>query len=457
MRPHRPLLLLLTALAALACDGDPARPNLLLVTVDTLRADALACYGGRRDVGVELCALFDAGLRYRWAFSAAPYTAPSIASMLTSRYPVHHGVTQTVTSYLGDDQISVAELLLGAGYQPAAFISNPVLERRRNLGQGFEVYDQQMTRRERNRPRYVEREAQATTDAALAWAQVGLREPWFVWVHFQDPHGPYDPPEARPRRDPPGATHLRVLEDHSGRGGIPAYQVLPQTFTERAYTERYRDEIRYLDPHIARLVTGLEALGAPPAILLTSDHGESFGEDDFWFAHGHSVGLDQIRVPLLFRPPQRVAGRVVEEPVTLLDVAPTLLSLAGIPIPAEFLGSPLPRESPGEDRPLFAEHGRQAAVVFGGRVFSRDRATIAGRREQELGNKMPALPARFARLGADDALPAYEAPGDDETQHRVEAMLDSFLDGTVKQPTLHRGQVSDDVRERMRALGYVDE
>ena len=415
----RRLLPALTAAGcALGCAGGELPPNLLLVSVDTLRADRLVCYGGA--AGPGLCGLFDAGTRYRWAFSSASVTAPAIASLLTSRYPADHGVAQVMRSRLPDAAVTVAERLRASGYATAAFVSNPVLDRARNFGQGFEVYDDQMTRRERNRPRLRERDAAATSDAALGWARFAAREPWFLWVHYQDPHGPYEPPGAAPGRDPPGAPRLPVLGDPSGRSGIPDYQALPGLFTAPAYEARYLAEVRFLDRHFVRLVRALDALGRPPTVLLTADHGEAFGEDDYWFAHGHSLGLDQIRVPLLLRDPRATEPRVVEAPVSLVDVAPTLLALAGVESPDAFQGRVLPGVATGrsgaaaEQRTLFADHPHRSAVIRGRRYHARDRAP-ATRGGPPRDGDPPPLPAREARLGPHDALPRYRSPSRDES------------------------------------------
>jgi len=115
---------------------------------------------------------------------------------------------------------------------------------------------------------------------------------------------------------------LAVLEnDHSGLGGIPSYQALPGLFTREAYERRYTDEIRYLDGHVKRLVEGLDALGDPPAVLLTADHGEALGEDDYYFAHGEYLYQHQINVPLILKAPGLAAARV-KEPVALVDLLP---------------------------------------------------------------------------------------------------------------------------------------
>jgi arylsulfatase A-like enzyme len=444
-------------LALAGCAEPEVPPNLLLVTVDTLRADRLACYGGEADVGVAICALADGGTRFEWAIAAAPYTAPSVASILTSAYPAYHGVSQSALSYLRDTEVTLAEVLRAAGYQTAAFVSNPVIDRSRSLDQGFDVYDQRMRQRERNRPHYVERVGRDTTDAALAWAQVTARPPWFLWVHYQDPHGPYEPPGAAPGADDPTAARLPVNRTHSGHGGIPAYQALPGLFTAPAYERRYGEEIRYLDPHVRRLVEGLDALGDPPAVLLTSDHGEAFGEDDFWFAHGHSVGLDQIRVPLLWRPPRPRAPEVVTEPVSLLDVAPTLLRVAGLEAPEAFQGRPLPVPEAGGGktgaRRIFSEHVHRLAVIDGDRYYARDRRPVgAGERDRTSGGRFVALPRRSARLGGDGALPPYtpgEVPG-------LEAEIAGYLEATRSLRSARRSELPEGRREALRALGYLE-
>jgi arylsulfatase A-like enzyme len=445
------------------CAREPAGPpNLLLITVDTLRADRLACYGGQPDVGTEICALAERGTRFHWAIAPAPYTAPSVASVLTSQYPGYHGVSQSAVSYLRNETLTVAEVLSAAGYSTAAFISNPVLDKGRNFGQGFEVYDQRMTRHERNRPTHTERDAETTTDATLAWMQVSAPPLWFIWVHFQDPHGPYEPPDSPAARDDPNGKRLEVQSDHSGLGGIPAYQALPGLFTTAAYERRYLDEVRYLDAQVKRLVDGLDALGDPPAVLLTADHGEAFGEDGFYFAHGHSVALDQIRIPLLWRPPRPGPAAVEAAPVSLLDVAPTLVQLAGLEIPAQFEGRPLPLARAGRRpaqglRPIFSEHSHRAAVVAGDRYYARDRRPIPpGARDRISGGQLVPLPSRTARFPVEGPLPAYAPAAPNRSSEPLEAALARFLEATRDNRGATRSDLPDGEQERLRALGYLE-
>jgi arylsulfatase A-like enzyme len=320
-----------------------------------------------------------------------------------------------------------------------------------------------MPRRERTRPGYRERTARDTTDAALAWVEE-VPEPWFVWVHYQDPHGPYDPPGAPPARDRPGDPALPLLDDDSGAGGIPAYQELAGVRTHEAYEARYVAEIRYLDGELGRLVRGLDAAGRPPLVVATADHGEAFGEDGFFFAHGHSVGLDQIRVPLWVRPIEPAPARVVETPVSLVDVGPTLLRAAGVS-PERLPGSEgraLPGQGAVADagRPVFAEHGRQAAVALGARYFARDRSpgATAGPDGRPWGRKAPALPARTAALPSDGPPSGYQDPDDADAREgarNLEPLLAGFLTGGSLRPA-DRLEVPEQTRESLRALGYEE-
>ena len=437
------------------------RPNLLLITVDTLRADRLACYGGEAGVGRALCGIGEGGIRYRWALSPAPSTAPAIASLLTSQYPNQHGVSQFAITFLPDSRQTLAEELAAEGYATAAVISNPVLGPGRNLQQGFDRYDTEMSRKESNRKGYIEREAAAATEAALDWLE-SAPAPWFLWVHYQDPHGPYAPPDARPALDPPGARRLPLLPDHSGYRGVPAYQALKGAFAVSTYERRYLDEIAYLDAEVERLLQYVET--ARPGILLTADHGEAFGEDEYWFAHGHSVGLDQARVPLLWRPPEGAVdaapGVVVGETVTTLDVAPTLLRAAGMVIPQDFLGKVLPaRDDPAGvgARPIFIEHRLRAAVVVGGLYYSRDRlALTAPIRDAISGGWLRPNAPRTARLGEDGRLPRYRVVEDDEVARVLAPVLERHLGLAGAQAPQGGAELPRETRRRLEALGYLN-
>ena len=456
------------ALGATACRGDP--PNLVLLTVDTLRADRLACYGGKADVGASLCALGDHGIRYTWAFSTAAHTVPSVVSIMTSREPHEHGITQRGYHPNLDPKIeTIATRLAAAGWSTGAFVANPILRRPKAtagtatswVDRGFGIYDDEMKRSEVVRTWVHEREAEELTDAALAWVKTA-REPWFLWVHYQDPHGPYWPPRADTPKDVAGDAPLPVLANESGRNGIPKYQVLGDARALATYARRYEDEIRHLDRNLARLVAGIDAIG-PAGILLTADHGEAFGEDDYFFAHGHSLGIDQIRVPMFWRPARRTRAAVVPTPVSTLDAMPTLLAAAGLAIPAGLAGRVLPESgstAPPADpaRVLFAEHRLRIAAISPGLYYARDLAPFAKPLPDLIsGGSIPPLPARSATLGVDGTFHGYEsaegaAIGDSE--ERVQQRL-TQLRAEDGEEAGDGGRIDDASRRMLRALGYV--
>jgi arylsulfatase len=423
----------LLALVFTGCgEPEPRPPNLLLVTVDSLRADFLACYGGDRTVGVRICELGAEGARYAWAFSPSSRSAPAVASILTSTYPSTHRLAASAASFLQDEATTLAEELRRAGYARAAFVASPELNRSRNLQQGFDVYDDHTTPSATGGlPR---RSAQETTDAAIAWVR-GTERPFFLWIHYREPHGPYDSP-ARPD-DASGSNQpgerLRVLATATGRGGIPGYQAIPGIFTRQSYEGRYRAEIRSVDAQLARLLLEIEQPGERLGILVTADHGEAFGEDRWYLSHGHSLGLDQIRVPLVWRPP---GGRrePTRTPVSTLDVAPTLLRAAGLRIPEAFEGWALPGPddppgAPEQARALFAEHDDYIAVVTGDSFYTRLREP------QPLGDgagitseALRAVSARTATLGSGDgALPRPERARPVGVAPVVELLIADFL------------------------------
>jgi arylsulfatase A-like enzyme len=423
--------------AALACGGDDERPpNLLLVTVDSLRADFLACYGGDPTVGVRMCALADNGTRYPWAFSPSSRSAPAITSILTSLYPSGpsgHRVEDSAASFLGGDATTLPELLRAAGYRTAAFVSSPELNRSRNLQQGFDHYDDR-TRRDSpaSLPR---RSAEEVTGAALDWIRGG-EEPWFVWVHYREPHGPYHspaPPEQIPY-DPDGpGERLRVLPSKTGRGGIPGYQAIAGLFTRQGYEARYRAEIRTVDGQLARLLAEIPSKPEDLGVLITADHGEAFGEDRWYLSHGHSVGLEQIRVPLIWRPAGGTPPEEMQVVVSTLDVAPTLLRAAGVATPETFEGWPLPSAddppgAPQQARAVFAEHPEHVAIVSGDNYYARLRAPAVDTGSELDAGFLRAVAARTANLDRRrDALPPYEQARPSGITPLLEPRLAEFL------------------------------
>jgi arylsulfatase A-like enzyme len=280
--------------------GSAAGFNVALITLDTTRADRLGAYGYEKAESPNLDRLAREGVRFADAVSPAPITLVAHASILTGLDPDHHGVRHNGAYRLDPSQLTLAEVLKANGYETAAFVSGFVLDARYGLAQGFDRYDDR-TEALPGQPfgGLGERKAEATTAAALEW--LGGRDesrPFFLWVHYYDPHTEYKPPEEYASRFP---------------------------------TSPYDGEIAYMDSQIGRLVAEMEKSGNDLLVLVAGDHGESFGEH---LEHGHSRFLYEStqRVPLfLWSPGNLLRPRVVEgTAVGLVDIFPTVLDLLGI-------------------------------------------------------------------------------------------------------------------------------
>jgi len=381
LRPRELVLALSWALLAVclaACGKqEPVRRSLLLVTVDTLRADHLGCYGYPHETSPRIDALAARGVRFEDASVAWPKTWASVASLLTGTHPGTHGV-RVVPRRVPDSLPLLAELLGEAGYATAAVVANVNVGRKLGFDRGFDRFvESWLEGWERevgdmpyvNAPGRVKRftNAEVVTDQALAWAaSLEAGAPFFLWVHYIDPHGPYAPPPgfARPIADarrsiPPDRVPAYQL--HRDRRGAPVFDL-------DDYVSRYDGEIRFLDRALGRLLDGIGARGAASdtLVILTSDHGESLGEHDYYLEHGLLPYQPSARVPLVVSAPGLVpAGRVVTRPVGLVDLAATIPELLGLPAASHHAGTslvPLMR-SGGEQGPahVFMESGTHPA------------------------------------------------------------------------------------------------
>jgi len=270
---------------------------------------------------------------------------------------------------------TLPEILREHGYKTAAVISNYVLRRSQGFEQGFMIYDDAMNERELVR-RCPERIAEHTTDRAIELLKQFCSQPLFMWIHYQDPHGPYAPPGrfAEPflnlDREP---RNLRVNESLSGCGGIPSYQKLGSHTDFHYYVAQYDGEIRYQDAHFKRLIDVLKELGLydDALIIFSSDHGEGMGEHDYYFAHGEYLYSDQTHVPLIVKYGKELTGRRTDY-VQHLDIVPTVLKIVGIETDPRLRGGDL-LTCRSDGREIFAEmnspcfpDGRRCSLVRDG-------------------------------------------------------------------------------------------
>jgi arylsulfatase A-like enzyme len=327
-------------------------PNVLLIVVDSLRADALGTYGSAAGLTPFLDRFAERALVFDRAYAASSWTMPSVASLMTAQYPSQHGVIGLETA-LTDDRTTLAEVLRGRGYRCAAFSANPIIPARLGFAQGFDEY------------RVVgsanlftaKADATAVSGAALEWlSRRPADSPYFLYLHYMEPHVAY---RAHPGITAPRATELAADDVTLGLRVMAGLQSAeapgrPWEFTpgeHQRLRDLYAGEVVYADRQLADLFAALEQRGAlgNTIVVITADHGEEFGEHGL-FDHGASLFESAIHVPLLVRLPSGDAatGRVVE-PVELAGFAPAVLGALDIDVPSSFGIAALPLRADASD------------------------------------------------------------------------------------------------------------
>jgi arylsulfatase A-like enzyme/Tfp pilus assembly protein PilF len=406
-------LLLATTAAAGGCSRGPER--VVLVTIDTLRADRLGCYGREGGRTTTLDGIAAQGVRFEAAFSPAPLTLPSHASLMTALDPPDHGVRHNSVFRLEADLPTLAEGMRAAGFETAAFVGAMVLEREFGLARGFETYDDQMPPRWGSGDMHsAERKADAVVDAVIAWIENAPAR-FFLWVHFYDPHSEYEPPPRYAREFP---------------------------------DDPYAGEIAFVDAELGRLLETLQRRWPDGRTLavVTSDHGESLFEHD---EPTHSYGIydSTQRVPLLMQGPGLPRGRVVDAMVRLIDVAPTVLALSGAgPLPGA-TGRSLRAEIEGAPG-----RGPLAYLETLGTQFDMGWSPLLGIRTERY---------KYIRAPRPELYDLRSDPGETrnlaENATRLVQEFDALLatklaSGRPVRPNL---SPSDEQRARLESLGYV--
>ena len=304
------------AAALLAGCGGPPPLNVLLITLDTTRADHLGCYGYEAIETPNIDRLAAEGTLYERCYTPVPITLPSHLSILTGTYPVYHGVHENAGFYVAPELDTLPEILKRRGYDTAAFVGAFPLDSQTGLDQGFDLYDDNYpsSLEEGKHPSlrgfFDERPAAEVVRPAMAWLDQRGAAPFFLWTHFFDPHQP---------------------------------QIPPSPYRERYASVLYDGEIASVDEAIGRLIERLEERGFldRTLIVLTADHGEGLGEHGE-LTHALLLYSQTIRVPLIVRDPGGPAGERVAAPVATVDILPTILDRLGLEVPAAVQGDLLP-------------------------------------------------------------------------------------------------------------------
>jgi arylsulfatase A-like enzyme len=342
------LLLFLALLVSPSCRRQRAgeRHNILLIAVDTLRADRLGCYGYAGDTSPRLDAFAKQSLFFEHAFCPIPKTSASFASMMTGLHPSIHK-TKPNRGTLNEKYLTLAELLQAQGYQTAAVVDNANLSNFFKFNQGFESYTEVW-----NEVADKADSAAFITARVLEFIEKPRRKPFFMWVNYIDTHSPYVPPQGL-IRDLPAGRDVRTVPRYVLPGVMRRLMAKNGEYTEGYYIARYDGAVRHVDAQVGRILDALARLGRDKdtIVVFIADHGEDLGERNYFFDHGALTFTASTRVPLILRIPGRKA-QAVKTPVSVMDVYPAILELLGRKPPYELQGISLLRPLPGRILPI---------------------------------------------------------------------------------------------------------
>jgi arylsulfatase A-like enzyme/Tfp pilus assembly protein PilF len=401
----------------------PQRPNVLLVTIDTLRPDHLRCYGYEQIQTPNIDSLANDGIRFAQAFTPIPITLPSHAVMLTGTYPMMSGMHDFSGNILSASQPTLATVLRARGYDTGAVIAAAVLDRRFGLNQGFDFYYDHFdfSRLAETNLDLMERPGNQVIDQALAWLRKSRKKPFFLWVHLYDPHHPYKPPAP---------------------------------YNDKYKTNLYDGEIAFTDNQLGRLLGYLRQRGLynRTLVVLAGDHGEGLGEHGEK-THGFFVYNSTLHVPLIIKPSQgtKTAEKVVSEQVSLVDLMPTVLGLLKAPVPLKVQGKDLAgallRGGEFKGSPLYSET-YLPRIHFN---WSELRGLQTGNYHFISGPKAELF---------DTSKDPHEQQNLFAEKQAVSAELKSQLTGVIRQYTAEhelaqKSTLDPELADRLRALGYT--
>lgn len=396
--------------------------NLVVITLDTTRADHIGAYGSADVKTPAFDGLARDGVLFEQAMTTAPLTLPAHASIFTGRFPPEHGARDNGGFFVGPEQVTLAEVLKARGFRTGGFVAAYVLDSKWGLDQGFDTYfdDFEGMKAGRRLSGDLQRPGNQVVDQALPWMDAAKDGPFFAWIHLYDPHTPYAPPEP---------------------------------FRAQYEGHPYRGEIAFTDAQVGRVVEFLRERGLleKTVIAVLGDHGESLG-DHGEDAHGFFIYEAATRVPFVIRAPaDRIRGRRVADPVRVVDMMPTVLELLGIERPKEVSGASLLPLMTGEQIELGLEGYAEAMYPLHHYGWSDLRALRAGR-YKAIDAPRPELYDLQEDPGETHNIFEARRTLGDQMVGRLRQMDQAFRKVAVVQSAQ---DVDPEVRARLAALGYV--
>jgi arylsulfatase A-like enzyme len=459
------VLIAFNILTAGCHSSDPPRqPNILFIVVDTLRRDHVGVYG-RDDVTTPfLDSVAGRSVVFRNAYAQSSWTSPSVATMLTSRYPSQHGIAAW-GSVLSQEERTIGEILRDGGYATGGFVANILLSDKAGYSQGFDKFEMLSTAWTSGHPKG---HGDDLRTSALQWldSRTDRQKPYFIYIHYMEPHTPFEPPadlvsRSFAGREPPDVAAINDALFNRPRNLTESEQVQAK--------ELYRIEVTGLDHQIELLYRGLAErdLMKNTVVVFTSDHGEAVYERGWW-GHGQSLFNEEIAVPLLIAAPDQNWRDDVSENVALVDIAPTLLDFAGIAPPALFEGRSLKQVARTRFNPGLKDRIAGAVSFLHEDEPAPQVVPVAIELPYVPPPGVPPVVHRRAIILGDDKLiqstdgqvDYYDLVRDPEELHAVPPSLKDALEAFVDKVGSGAGaaaapEVDEKTRERMRALGYA--
>ncbi|MFP4499734.1 MAG: sulfatase [Candidatus Hydrogenedentota bacterium] len=440
-----------------------SQPHVIYISLDTTRADYLGCYGNRWVKTPALDQFAQEGVVFENCQSVAPTTLASHTSLFTGKYPHTHGVPRN-GFYVNDANVTLAEVLAENGYQTAAFLASFALNGRFNLSQGFAHYDDAYQDASKGNNLTVNvRDAKAVTDATLRYVENHRGEkPLFLFVHYFDPHAPYQPPA------PYNSLYDGIVQDGGAaeaEDGPPAEVLEKAERRQLRQLKHYAGEISYMDAHLARLFKGLRAHGVydDAFILITSDHGESLLDHEPFFSHGYNVHQDTMHLVAMCRfPGGERAGMRVAGLISNIDFYPSTLTWLGLDTAAGVEGLTVDLTADPITTQRIEAYG-QATKPFGrveieGMWHNLDKARMV-RQGAKTFIQVPYKGAEaFYDLKCDPRQQknriAEESPG--ERVDELRGLLETWAGLATPLSTHYERGRKQETQERLEALGYFE-
>jgi arylsulfatase A-like enzyme len=428
------------------------RPNIILITMDTTSIDHLSCYGYERETSPNLDKFAEDGLKFGNAYANSSWTYPSHASLMTGLYPISHGAFYDVKSSTGiydftvnrfnDSNVTLAEILQRHGYTTIGVIGGVWLKKRFGLDKGFDIYEDDVRD-------LTGLTAETINNIVLKHIDQNTKEPFFLFINYFDPHYPYTAPEPFDTR-----FEKRPLSDiESTEADINKDRKKMPRKDREIFEGKYDGEIAYMDFYLGKFFEYLKEIHAYDEswIIVTADHGESFGEHDY-IGHGAALYDNLIHVPLIIKYPKSWTIRNdLEERIQLMDIMPTILSKLNIPVPETCQGQPLGQV---KHRIISEVNRNMSDIKKNGDRFNRDQKAIYQGPYKLI----------WSSNGEDELYDIVEDPRENknlagEDPSRVSELtreLEAWYRDVPKSKKSSLGDIDQKTMEQLKALGYLN-